>query len=244
MTAFVEMKGAVAPVAEVLLFPHAGGSANAYQTVLKHPNLAVKVAEYPGRGRRFNDALSPTFPALVDDLVQKLAPTALPRVLVGHSFGSLVAEGVAAALAAKGQAPKGVVMSCHPGSRAPELRKRIHDGTQAQVLAYLDGLGGVPAAARASDELMQLWLPIFRNDMRLLVEAQPPPAPLSVPLLGLAAKGDFEVTPEHVRRWSESTTGPSQFVELEGGHFAPVETPGLLLGRLLPFLAGLGVTVR
>lgn len=88
----------------VLFFPPAGADQNVVRPLLPHVgDLRLGVLRLPGRGPRSSedppDALPGLVAAITDATVGLGGP---PPVLVGHSFGGLLAYAVAAGLEARG----------------------------------------------------------------------------------------------------------------------------------------------
>ncbi|MEU5523801.1 alpha/beta fold hydrolase [Streptomyces sp. NPDC047860] len=210
----------------LLLLPHAGGSAQAFGELaaLFPPSVRVLAGQYPGRGPRMRDPL----PGQLDDLVGPLTEAVLrlppgPLVVFGHSLGAMVGWRLVRALEAAGRPAAGFVpASCLP----PHLARPVVDTSRnigdAELLAYLRRLGGLPEEVFDEPELLEIVLPILRADLRLTADyAQPGTVDtVSCPLLALGGDADGAVPEAGLGQWLDRTRHAHTGLRmLAGGHF-------------------------
>jgi surfactin synthase thioesterase subunit len=210
----------------LLCLPHAGGAATAFrpwQRLLKDV-VRVVALEPPGRGARRAEALATTLPAVVDSVSEKALETTdgAERVaLLGHSFGALVARGLADVLTDAGRAP---VLFVSVGMNAPTLPSAAHPMAELsddELLEAIVALGGVPDEIRDEPEMLALFVKPLRNDLGIAERAPRKRGDrrLDCPVLAIQGADDPFVSPHGVRAWREETTGPCSITWFPGGHF-------------------------
>ncbi|MFC5957573.1 thioesterase II family protein [Streptomyces pratens] len=218
------LRGAVPPRARVLFFPHAGGAASFYAPFARRfpEGYDVTAVQYPGRQERFGEPFVTTVEGLADRLVPSLrrwAAEPVPLVLVGHSMGASVAfESVLRLGRDRLTAHCRLVVS---GRTAPSAPRELpaFDSDQ-EILDHLAGLGGTDPAIVRSPELMDLFLPVMRNDYRAVTRYRPvPDVVVDTPVLCLTGDRDPQVAPEEAAAWKSHTTAGFRLETLPGDHF-------------------------
>jgi len=176
--------------------------------------------ELPGRGTRFGDPLIDDMDRLVSDLATAVIPLAdRPLVLFGHSMGSAVGFALTRVLEARDILPALLICS---GRDAPHRiqRRNIHRLPDDLIIAEMARLGGTPAEILDHKELMDLVLPIVRNDYRLIETYSPAATPkLVTPIHVLCGDEDADATDEGLRAWGDLTHGDYRLDLFPGGHF-------------------------
>jgi surfactin synthase thioesterase subunit len=242
-------------------FPHAGAGAGAYRpwsATLARAGIDVCPVQPPGREGRFREAPYDAVGPLVDDLAPVLEPYLdRPYALFGHSMGALIAFELAHRLR-EIAAPVHLFVS---GRIAPQLRDprpRLYDLPDAQLIARLRALGGIPSGLLDARELIAMQLPLLRADLALNERYEYPAVPseapgpsvgaktrglrrsLDVPLSAYGGVSDPKVSADELRAWHEQTTGLFRVQLLAGGHFF-VQTAQPVLLRSVAAALGAGV---
>jgi medium-chain acyl-[acyl-carrier-protein] hydrolase len=211
-------------VKPMVCFPHAGGTAAAFRRwpALLGDLVEVVAVELPGRGTRHAERPPAT---VADAFAAALAavPPGLPAggyVLFGHSLGALYAFEVARHLAAAGRPPALLVVSGRNGPSRPAEIPPLHQLPDGEFLDRLASFGGIPDLVRNEPDLLRLFLPVLRADLRAAeTYTRTPGAPLPCPILAVHGTTDPLVSGPHVAAWQDETTAACTTAELPGGHF-------------------------
>ncbi|MCX2923328.1 thioesterase II family protein [Streptomyces sp. NEAU-W12] len=224
------LRGAVSPRARVLFFPHAGGAASFYAPFAQRFPAGHDVAavQYPGRQERFGEPFVTTVEGLADRLMPSLrrwAAEPVPLVLVGHSMGASVAfESVLRLGRDRLTAHCRLVVSGRAAPSAP--RETPAPDSDQEILDHLAGLGGTDPEIVRSPDLMDLLLPVLRNDYRAVTRYRPvPDAVVDTPVLCLTGDRDPQVAPEQAAAWKSHTTAGFRLEILPGEHFFLTDHP-------------------
>jgi surfactin synthase thioesterase subunit len=230
--------------------PHAGAGASAYRDwvgPLHEHGIAVCPVQLPGRENRFGETPHRSVGSLVDALAAAGLADELdrPYAVFGHSMGAVLAyEWVRSLHRLGGPLPAHLVVS---GRIAPQLsdpRGRLHDLPDAELVARVTALGGVPAALLAEPELFAFQLPSLRADLAVNETYRHVPGPqLPVPLTALGGTADPKVDEAELREWAACTSARFRSVLLPGGHFFVQESRAAVLRLLGEVLSARSRTV-
>lgn len=213
-----------APDATVRLvcFPHAGGSASYFwplSTALS-ATVDVRAIQYPGRQDRRGEALVDTIAELADRITEVLEDDGgLPTAFFGHSMGATVAYEVARRRENRGRTLKCLFAS---GRRAPGLLPRapVPMSTDADALAEMKRLSGTDTRLLDDDEMLQVFLPVVRNDFHAAETYRHQPGPeLHCPIVALRGHADPHVFTPDADHWRNHTTASFTTYTFDGGHF-------------------------
>lgn len=222
--------GPVRPVGtpRVICLPWAGGGASGYWPLARAMPVRLETFAYqpPGRETRFG---APPAGSMAELVVDFLNATAMlrdgPYLLLGHSFGAMLAVEIVAALrTAHEPLPRAVVAS---GCAPPACPPRHADIGQLPDGAFLKAcadFGGLAPEQLADEELVGLVLPGLRTDCTLAeawrrARRRAPPSPLPCPLVAVAGDSDPFVLPDEVAAWSALAGAGFAAHVLPGGHF-------------------------
>lgn len=215
-----------APRARLRLFclPHAGGGASAFRGWADTLPADVETCpvQLPGRENRIAEPAFGQLAPLVEALADAIDPWLdLPFVLFGHSNGALVSFELARTLRARGR--PGPAHLFASGRRAPDLpasSRSIHALPEAEFLAELSELGGLPSALLEHRELLALLVPTLRADVSIHeTYAFQEQAPLACPITAYGGVADPKVKREQLDAWARHTAGPFVRRMFPGGHF-------------------------
>jgi medium-chain acyl-[acyl-carrier-protein] hydrolase len=226
------------PRAKLRLFciAHAGGGASAFRGWADALPAEVEVCpvQLPGRENRIREAPFDRLGPLVEALADAVDPyLSLPFALFGHSNGALIGFELARTLRARRR--PGPVHFFASGRRAPELPpdRLTHHLPEAEFLADLQELGGLPAELLEHRELLSLLVPTLRADVSIHeTYAFTEQAPLECALTAYGGLADPKVRREQLEAWASHTSGPFVLRMFPGGHFFLQDDRPLLLRTL------------
>ncbi|MDF3293682.1 thioesterase II family protein [Streptomyces silvisoli] len=211
----------------LVCLPHAGGSASFFFPMAKAfgPAVEVMAVQYPGRQARRHEPGIDNVPEYADQIFAVLRHLDdRPLALFGHSMGAILAYEVAIRMRQAGlPSPARLFAS---GRRAPSCYRdeQVHKGSDEQMVAELQGLGGPNQAMLTDPELLAMVLPAVRSDYRAIERYEhDPEARLDRPITVLVGESDPRVTLDEARAWAKHTTAPTELEVFRGGHFFLVD---------------------
>jgi medium-chain acyl-[acyl-carrier-protein] hydrolase len=216
--------GAVDAPERLFCFNHAGGGPAFFRPWCKAlaPEIDARPIQLPGRESRFDEPPYRRIDQLLDPLCEALLPYLdRPYALFGHSMGSLVAYEVARRLSdGSGRAPSRLVVSGRRGPRIPTDRRPIHGLPDAEFLAEVARLGGMPREVLNQPDLLEMVLPTLRADYELSETYRPLPGGLlACTLAAYMGTADPEVDRRGLAGWRQETTGGFVLRAFPGDHF-------------------------
>jgi medium-chain acyl-[acyl-carrier-protein] hydrolase len=211
------------PRVRLVCLPHAGGGAStffAWSRALA-PDIEVCAAVAPGRDHRRHEPPLTTVPMLAQQVVDGILDQVdTPVALFGHSAGAAAAYEVARQLQARGRVPVHLFVAAR---RAPHLRPGLPPMSglddAALVAAVGARYGAIPPEVVAQPELLALFVPVIRADLRLHEEYWSPPLPLACPITVFGGTDDGAVSLEELDAWASQTHGTFRRRMFAGGHF-------------------------
>jgi surfactin synthase thioesterase subunit len=227
------------PRARLICFPHAGAGGWQFRPwAADLPDDVELIASHlPGREDRIVDPLLFDMNSVVRELAPRIAPLLrVPTVFFGLSCGARISAAVIAKLAANGDPlPKRlVVANCHPPHVAGPLVRPMRHLTDNELIRELKSLAGAPAAFFAQRELVAVMLPAMKADVSVAeTMVFDPTAPLPVDIVAMHGKLDKHTSPDTMHRWQEIGDRSFTFVEVDGGHFFPMESRATWLENLI-----------
>lgn len=240
---FPTLERRAGPKVRLLCLPFAGGGSLAFRDWQEELGDAIEVwaACPPARERRLSQAVPETMDAFLDALEAAAQGVFRgPWAVFGHSFGALVAHALVRRRLQRGEdAPSLLAVS---GSRPPWLEPLppiLHDLPSEALREELRRLGGMPPQLLDDPELMALFEPALRGDLKLSETWHlPEMEPLELPLLVLGGRDDDEALPERLAAWEQAARAGCEQELFPGGHFYVQSARGALLDRLRRALLG------
>ncbi|MFJ7201241.1 MULTISPECIES: thioesterase II family protein [unclassified Streptomyces] len=221
--------------AQLLCFPHAGGSASGYIPLATEVTGTVEalVVQYPGRHDRFAEPFAERFGVVVDAVLASLPPSGgRPLLLFGHSMGALLAFETAQRLAAEGREPAALFVSGSEGPSLPRRSRLPESPSDDDLIREMRLLSGTDEELLTHPEILELALPPLRADYAMLsARTYVPGPPLHCPVVALTGDSDPRVSVEGAQAWEREAEGPFERHVLPGGHF--------FLNDHLPYVADL-----
>jgi medium-chain acyl-[acyl-carrier-protein] hydrolase len=144
-----------------------------------------------------------------------------PFAFFGHSLGSLISFELTRWLRRqKVPCPLQLFVS---GCRVPQIPNPdppIHQLPDVEFIEELRRFNGTPKAVLDNPELMEVFLPLLRSDMRLYeTYVYDHEAPLDCPISAFGALEDEEVSREELAAWYDQTRSRFNIQMFPGDHF-------------------------
>ena len=184
--------------------------------------IEVCPVQLPGRGFRLSEprftSLEPLVAALAEEMGEYLDR---PSAFFGHSMGALVSFELARLLRRKGKRqPVHLFLSGCDAPQLPLPTQPIFDLPEPVLIEELRRMNGTPQEVLDHAELMELMLPIIRDDLSVCqtYEYSPEP-PLSCDFTVFGGLQDPGVSEAAINAWREQTTGDFATKMIEGDHF-------------------------
>lgn len=212
---------------KLFCFPYAGGSSivfNNWKSYLRY-DVELRAIELAGRGKRINeahyidlnDAINDLFSLIISEIKEGDS-----YAFFGHSMGAkIVYELTQRIIAKKFPGPKHIFFSGRGAPNALRLEeKAYHKLPDEEFKKEILKLGGTPKEFFEHPELVDVFLPLLKNDFRLaheeapIIEINPFPCDITV-FIGK----DEDLTPEQVVGWKNNTSGICTIHYFKGGHF-------------------------
>lgn len=224
-------------VADVFWITHAGGGANtlafrAKQISAKAP-LWLSTPRMPAR----EEQLELSFEGELHDVAKRLADSIvaahdadgrrdLPVVVIGHSFGSVLAYRTTRELIQQGVIPHRLMVLSFPAADRMSYEKQLHKLSNQELIAEVDELfGGVPENIRGDEAALRFFVPALRFDLGLLerYQHQSDGQAIPVPITAICGTDDRAVDLADMQRWDLMTDADFRLRSMPGDHFFPLE---------------------
>jgi medium-chain acyl-[acyl-carrier-protein] hydrolase len=209
----------------LFLFPYAGGGPAAFgRWPAEFPStIETRIAHYPGRGSRHNEAPIKQISALVESLFKAIHPLLdKPFAFFGHSLGGLVAFEVGRQLRLQNlPRPQILFVSACGAPDIHDPHPPIHALPEPAFLVSLQDLNGIPAEVLMVPELMELLLPTLRADFAAVetYEYIPNEYALDCPIIAFGGQDDPRVSSERLEGWAAHTNAGFKAQYFAGDHF-------------------------
>jgi medium-chain acyl-[acyl-carrier-protein] hydrolase len=205
-------------------FPYAGGSASTYLNWADALPAGVELCavQLPGRGERRAEPSYDRLEALVERLVEVLAPyLTVPFAFFGHSMGGVVSFELARSLRRLGlRQPAGLFVSARRAPGCPAREPPLHDLPDDEFVAEVRRLNGTPDELLRNPDLMKLVMPSLRADFAICeTHVHLPEAPLGCPIHVFGGDSDPYVDRADLMGWREHTDAACTVRVFAGDHF-------------------------
>ncbi len=214
---------------KLFCFPYAGGSADVFSKWKQYlePGIELVPVELAGRGKRILDPLYHDIQDALEDVYRivtaQISSAHAGYAFFGHSMGCKIAYQLAQKIRDTEFAqPLHIFFS---GRLAPhyrrERKKTFHLMEDGEFAKEVVALGGTPPELFRSQELMDLFIPVLKNDFKM-VETDVPGSgeirPLDCDISVFLGKED-NLTDEGCNGWYQHTSGACNIHYFDGGHF-------------------------
>ena len=211
---------------KLFCFPYAGGSSVLFYKWKQYLNNEIELMpiELAGRGKRINEPLFTDVPAVINDVYEIVSNriNGSPFALFGHSMGGMISYQLCQKLREMNYPlPMHVFFS---GRSAPHIKrpdeKKYHLLEEEEFKKEVINLGGTPPEFFDHSELLEVFLPLLKNDFKL-AEADIHNGeihPLDINISVFLGK-DEDLTTEQCDGWKKHTKKLCSIHYFEGGHF-------------------------
>ncbi|MEE4001860.1 thioesterase domain-containing protein [Tenacibaculum sp. FZY0031] len=211
---------------KLFCFPYAGGSAMIYNKwePFLDGNIILKPIELPGRGKRIKEKPMASLDEIIEDIFNTIESDIKggePYALFGHSMGGLIVH----QLLEKIQANK-MPLPMHAffsGKGVPHIerkKKNYHLMDDDAFKKEIMNLGGTPPNFFEYPELVDIFLPLLRNDFSIAdteIHTQKY-EPRTINITAMFGKEE-EFCEEKRNGWKKYTIGSCTLKYFKGGHF-------------------------
>jgi medium-chain acyl-[acyl-carrier-protein] hydrolase len=214
------------PNARMRLFclPFAGGGASTYHG-WPHAlpgEIEMRAVQLPGREARLGEPRARSARALAQSIAGALEPyLERPFALFGYSMGALLAFETARELRRRGR-PLPIHLFV-AAMRAPHLPGKVPplaSLSQEELLRGVRHYYQPPEEAFQIPELLELFLPVLRDDIALVdAYAYYDEPPLSCAIDAYVGEDDRSTDVDSASLWGRHGTGPFALDTFPGGHF-------------------------
>ncbi|QDV60953.1 thioesterase II family protein [Crateriforma conspicua] len=228
------------PKVDCVWFHHAGGGSNTLAHRVRQsvdriaaadlPDIRLLTPVTPLREDAIDERFDGELHTLADQyaaiLQQDFGIGRLPFVVLGHSFGSVLAYEVTRRLIDAGHSPARLVVMSFPAPDRLTHQTELHTLDNRSLMQQVDELfGGVPPEILDNDETWSHFVPGLRSDLGLLERYRPDldAAALPVPVTAMVGTDDRAVSLADVQRWDLFTEPPVRLQTLPGDHFFPLQ---------------------
>lgn len=203
-------------------FGYAGANAGALKPLAAHIPEGFGFAEFvmPGRGRRWRQPPNDDLESLCTEAVASLLRNGGAPILLGYSFGALVAFETARRMQSVGHPPRALVVCALNAPHRPSTQGQVHLLPLHGLRDHLGRLGGTPREVLDDLNVLACFEPAIRGDYRLIETYRYTAAePLRCPIIAMAGTRDTQTSVEDVEAWSTLTTGRFTTHWIDEGHF-------------------------
>jgi len=218
-------------------FHHAGGASNTLAFRFRQAEAALRAMPAfevltpipPLREDAGDEDFDGTLHELADLYTAVLSEEhsigAEPFVVVGHSYGTVLAYEVTSRLIARGIRPHRLVVMSFPAPDRLTHQTQLHTLDDRALVQQVDELfGGMPADILNDAASLKFFVPGLRLDLGLLERYRPDGDPPALPIAVTAMVGtdDRAVDLADVQRWNLFVEPPVRMQTLPGDHFFPL----------------------
>lgn len=224
---------------KLFCFPYAGGSSvifNQWKNCIRS-DIEIRAIELAGRGKRihethysdFNEVIEDVFSIIIDEIKSD------DYVFFGHSMGAKIAYELSHRILEKGyKGPEHIFFS---GRGAPYIKgkdeKEYHKLPDEEFKKEIIKLGGTPKEFFEHSELLEVFLPLLKNDFRMAERDIVGKEIILLPCNITVFLGkEEELTPEQIDSWKNYTSENCTIHYFNGGHFFINEKVEEVIGKI------------
>lgn len=207
---------------QLFCLPYAGGSASFYNAFKSNIDSTIEMIpiEYSGHGTRMAEELYSTMDDMVEDVVKQIKrkKVSLPYALAGYSMGSTISYELIDRLQKEFDTQlKHVFYIANTAPHIPIKDIDCYKWNDKDFINKIIELGGLPEEILAERELLELFLPILRNDFKCLgcYDSIYKKHDISFSVI----YSDADNVDNNISEWDSYSARPINYYRFEGNHF-------------------------
>lgn len=202
--------------------PYAGGSSLFYKDLESYLNPSIELCaiDLSGHGMRMGETLSETMDKALDDVYEQMGQVGFdkPFALLGYSMGSTIAYHLYFYLKERGISPRHLYFMANTPPYVPDEGVPSSTLSDDAFLKEMSDLGGLPQEVLECKELIDLFLPIMRADVRL-EEASLTSEPSTIDCNMSVIYSTQDDAGGKMEQWRRCAGRLCDFHQFEGTHF-------------------------
>ncbi|TCI84597.1 thioesterase II family protein [Tenacibaculum sp. M341] len=213
-------------VIKLFCFPYAGGSAMIYDKWKPYLDNRIELipVELPGRGKRMKETFKSSLDSLIEYILDSIGEeikSGQPYAFFGHSMGGLIVHQLLEKIQVSNMPLP--VHAFFSGKGAPHIereKKNYHLMDDETFKQELLKLGGTPPKFFEYPELVDVFLPLLRNDFKI-ADTEVHTQKINPKTINITAFFGQEerFCIEKRNGWNDYTTGNCTLKYFKGGHF-------------------------
>ena len=210
------------PKVRLFCLPYAGGSSFFYRELKDYlkPDVELCAVDLAGHGMRMGETPSERISDALDDAYGQMQKIGfdVPFAMMGYSMGATLSYHLYFRLRERGFVPRHMFFAANTPPYVPNNDVPSSQLDDAAFLEELSALGGLPQEVLENKQLLDLFLPIMRADVRLeedgVVDG---PSAISSNITAIFSTQDNQ--DGQMEQWRKCAGGSCDFYQFEGTHF-------------------------
>lgn len=210
----------------LICLPHAGGLSTVYKEWSKYlnPHIKLHAVELAGRGSRVEEAFYKSLDQMIEDILCNIRPIIEQNnyALFGHSMGSLCAYELYFKIREKGLNEPSHIFFSGYGAPEKESECEMPDVSKMEdndFMAFLKNIGGTPNEILENEELRNLFVPVIKNDFKLIREYNFVDKGKIDSAISVFYGNRDSISLENLLEWKNCTSKKCRFQVFDGDHF-------------------------
>lgn len=209
---------------KLFCLPYAGGSENVFHSWLLHlnPNIQLQPVPLKGRGTRFSEEYYSNVDEAVNDIFENIKDQLNNDFAIfGHSMGGLFAYELYYKIRrSEIKPPKHLFFSGYKAPYLPKKKKPIYNLPDNEFKRKIIDLGGTPMEVINNQELFDLFLPILKNDFKIVDQYihHQKESKINSDITVFYGEDDI-IDKQDVLAWKNQANKNFKLYKFKGGHF-------------------------
>jgi medium-chain acyl-[acyl-carrier-protein] hydrolase len=221
---------------QLICFPFAGSGASLFYPWVHSlsPKFEIWAFQAPGHEELVDQELINDLVKMKEYILQKILPILKPPfILFGHSLGAVLAYELTKELQSKNLIPATLIVS---GRQPPHLKSKKASISHLKNEDFINEVfqfNGTPQELLASNEFLEMAIPILRADFQLAENYQVQiQEKIKCPIKVLGSTHDQWIDVHEITQWSDATENSCEIAIFEGDHFHLKQNPKVITSYL------------